>query len=63
MILLDTNIISKLIRPEPDPVVGDWLTHLGYAPLAATAITVSEIVFGIERVPNGKRKSALQERF
>jgi len=63
MILLDTNVISELMRPSPDPGVARWLQSLGDEPLATTVITVSEIVYGLERLEDGRRKQGLQERF
>lgn len=63
MILLDTNVISELMRAAPDDAVGNWLTHLGDIPLATTAITVSEIAYGLERLADGKRKRDLWEKF
>ena len=63
MILLDTNIISELMRPKPDAMVQHWLEALGDEPLAISVITISEIVFGLERLDNGRRKQDLQARF
>ena len=63
MILLDTNVISELMRPEPDPVVAQWLLTFDDEPLGTTVITVSEIIYGLERLENGRRKQGLQERF
>lgn len=63
MILLDTNIISELMRPAPDAMVRHWLEALGDEPLAVSVITISEIVFGLERLENDRRKQDLQARF
>ena len=63
MILLDTNVVSELMRPVPDPKVQSWLTGLGETPLATSAINVAEVVFGLCRLPDGKRRSSLIERF
>ena len=63
MILLDTNIISELMRPEPAPIVGQWLQGLGDEPLATSVITLSEIAYGVERLPDGARKKDLWKRF
>lgn len=63
MILLDTNVVSELMRPAPDPKAQSWLTGLGGAPLATSAINIAEIVFGLCRLPDGKRRTNLIERF
>ena len=63
MILLDTNVISELMRPEPDQRLRAWLDGLGARSLATSAITVSEIVYGLSRLPEGKRRSELLDRF
>jgi predicted nucleic acid-binding protein len=63
MILLDTNVVSELMRPTPDPKVRAWLGGLGATPLATSAVTIAEIVFGLARLPEGKRRSELMERF
>lgn len=56
MIVLDTNILSELMRPEPNPRVIDWLDNQDTACVAISAITVAEVLYGIERLANGKRK-------
>ena len=63
MILLDTNVVSELMRPTPDPKVGFWLGELGAAPLATSAVTIAEVVFGLARLPEGKRRLDFMERF
>jgi predicted nucleic acid-binding protein len=63
MILLDTNVISELMKPHPDGQVREWLLSRGEESLATTAITVAEIHFGLERLPDGKRRDDLYERF
>jgi predicted nucleic acid-binding protein len=60
--LLDTNVISELIKPSPNPAVYSWVTaqqphcHI-------SAITIGEIRRGFILLPAGKRKSALEEVF
>lgn len=63
MIILDTNIISELMRPSPDALVGAWLSRLGDTPLSTTTITISEIIYGVERLPAGNRKQQLLDNF
>ena len=63
MIFLDTNVISALMRKEPDkPVVG-WLDAQPAASLWITSITVMEIRFGLQTMPKGRRQHALLKAF
>jgi toxin FitB len=59
MIILDTNVLSELMRPQPSPVVRDWIGRQASDELCTTAITVAEIRYGLERLPDGGRKASL----
>lgn len=59
MILLDTNILSELIRPAPEPAVERWLAAQPDASVFITAITEAELRYGAALLPNGKRRVAL----
>jgi len=59
MIILDTNVLSELMRPVPDVGVIDWLDSQDAIFVTISAITVAEILYGIERMPNGKRNRSL----
>lgn len=61
MILLDTNVLSELIRPKPDEGVREWLDSLDAATVATTAITAAELLYGVARLPTGRRKERLSE--
>lgn len=63
MIILDTNVISELMRPEPEQRVIAWFTKQKPANLMITALTIAEIERGIERLPNGNRKETLRKSF
>lgn len=63
MIVLDTNVVSELMKPSPDPQVYRWLGGLGDQSLTTTAVTVAEIEFGLQRLPVGQRRSALFASF
>lgn len=63
MIILDTNVVSELMKPSPDGAVRDWLAQLGDMPLTTTAVTVAEIEFGLQRLAEGRRKLDLHARF
>ena len=59
MIILDTNVISEVMRPEPNGSVIAWLDALASATLFLTSTTVSGLLFGIESIHSGKRKNRL----
>lgn len=56
MIILDTNVISEIIKKQPDEHVANWLRNQDTSNLATTAITVAELLVGICRMPEGKRR-------
>lgn len=59
MILLDTNVLSEFMRSEPDPRVLAWVDAQPANQLVICSITVAEILYGIARMPDGKRKQGL----
>jgi len=61
MILLDTNVISGFIRPEPDQVIIAWLDSQPAESIWTTSISVYELSFGIEILAAGRRRRALEE--
>jgi predicted nucleic acid-binding protein len=61
MILLDTNVLSELMRAKPDPAVVVWIDAQPTQDLLICSITVAEILYGIARMPEGKRRQALQD--
>jgi predicted nucleic acid-binding protein len=63
MIILDTNVVSALMRDPPDPAIIAWLDRQPPTLLWVTAITVLENRFGIARMPAGGRRDALAEAF
>ena len=63
MILLDTNIVSELMRPRPNPDVIMWLNVQQSAEIFLSSISIAEIGYGLYILPNGKRKQLLQQRF
>lgn len=60
MILLDTNVLSELMRPSPAAEVLRWMTTHPASRLFTTTITQAEILYGLEVMPKGKRRAALQ---
>lgn len=59
MIVLDTNVISEIFRPQPDTRVVTWLESLT-GDVAITAVTLAELLAGVRRLPAGRRRSTLQ---
>ena len=57
MIVLDTNVVSELARPAPDAIVVAWVDAQVELAIAATA--VAELRFGVARLSEGKRRTAL----
>lgn len=61
MIVLDTNVISEVFRPAPEPRVVEWLASLT-GDVAITSITLAELLAGVRRLPDGRRKAELARR-
>ena len=59
MIILDTNVLSELMRPKPSSRVAAWIAQQSLADLFTTAITEAEIFYGIELLAKGKRRDGL----
>jgi toxin FitB len=63
MIVLDTNVLSAMMRHDPDAAVRDWLDRQPVQSLWLTAISVYEIHVGIETLADGRRRRRLEEEF
>jgi toxin FitB len=61
MIVLDTNVLSEVMKPSPAPSVAAWMTKTDWAGLFTTVVNEAEIRLGIELLPEGRRKRELQE--
>lgn len=59
MIVLDTNVISELIRQVPDDRVVTWLDSFPVGDVFITAVTAAELQYGVARLPDGRRKTTL----
>ena len=59
MIILDTNVLSEPMKPNSNPVVQAWLDRQTAETLYLTATSLSELLVGIEILPDGKRKEGL----
>ncbi|MBV9075223.1 MAG: type II toxin-antitoxin system VapC family toxin [Acidobacteria bacterium] len=60
MIILDTNVLSEPLRPIPSAQVLKWLDRYPSQELFTTAVSESEILYGITIYPDGKRKDELR---
>jgi len=61
VIVLETNVISELFRPSPEPGVVDWLESLA-GDVAITSITLAELLASVRRLPDGRRRDELTRR-
>lgn len=59
MIILDTNVISELMRSAPEPAAVAWVDAQPTADLHLTSMTVGELWFGAARLPTGRRRGEL----
>lgn len=61
MLVLDTNVISELMRADPDDRVVDWITEHPATSLFLTTITEAELRYGMALLPAGNRKTRLTQ--
>jgi predicted nucleic acid-binding protein len=60
MIILDTNVLSEVMRPAPSGRVLKWLAKESAFSVFTTTIAMAEILYGIELLPKGRRRAALE---
>ena len=63
MIILDTNVVSEMMKPIPDPSVGGWFQSLYPVDLAFSAVTLFEIRYGINLLPSSARRRRFDDTF
>lgn len=63
MIILDTNVLSALMRVAPDPTVVRWLDGQPADSVWLTSVTVFEARFGLALLPRGRRRTSLERAF
>ena len=61
MIVLDTNVVSEAMKPEPHSAVRAWLNDQAAETLYLSSVTLAEMLFGIAALPAGKRKNMLAQ--
>ena len=59
MIILDTNVVSEAMKPEPNLSVRDWLDAQAAETLFLSSVTIAELMFGVGSLPDGRRKNNL----
>ena len=59
MIILDTNVISELMRPGPNANVVDWVTGQAALNLYLSTVSEAELRYGVEILPTGERRDRL----
>lgn len=61
MIVLDTNVVSEAMKPQPNEAVRDWLNRQAAETLFLSSVTLAELLFGIHALPTGKRRELLDQ--
>jgi hypothetical protein len=59
VIILDTNVLSEIVRANPDDRVMSWIDGRDPETVYTTTVTVAELLYGVERLPAGRRKMSL----
>lgn len=62
MIVLDTNVVSELMRTRPELGVVSWVDGFPAAEVLLTAVTAAELMYGVARLPDGRRKRGLHTK-
>jgi toxin FitB len=60
MIVLDTNVLSEALRPNPEPSVRRWMQAQPAAALCTTSVCEAEMPYGLRLTAAGKRRAALE---
>ena len=61
MIVLDTNVLSELLRATPEPAVVRWTASQSLDTLYTTTVTQAEMLYGVKLLPIGQRRQQLEE--
>ncbi len=60
MHVLDTNVVSELMHPEPMPAMVAWISERDAKELYLTAVSEAELLYGVAILPAGRRRNALE---
>lgn len=63
MIIADTNVVSEFMKDSPDRAALAWAKDLGPAELTICVVTVEEVERGLGRMPGGRRRRDLEQRW
>ena len=63
MILLDTNVLSALMRSQPEAAVVAWIDNQPQSSIWTSSVTLMEIRYGIQSLPAGKRRDRIRQAF
>lgn len=63
MIVLDTNVVTEMMKASPAPVVVAWLNDQETSALFLTTVTIGEISYGLRVLPQGRRRLLLEQGF
>ncbi len=63
MILVDTNVVSEIMKVAPSESVVNWLNSQKSSSLYVSTVTIGEIEYGLRILPSGNRRLQLSERF
>ena len=61
MLMLDTNMLSEIMRPEPDRKIANWIIRQPSDELFTAAVCQAEILSGLATMPSGRRRANLEE--
>jgi toxin FitB len=60
MLILDTNVLSEIMKASPIPRVMEWWSQQHSSDIFTTTVTMAEILYGIELLPKGRRRDSLR---
>lgn len=60
-VVLDTNVVSELMRAVPDARVAEWMRGVLPSTVCTTSVTLAEVLYGIARLPTGRRRDHLHD--
>jgi hypothetical protein len=60
VIILDTNVLSELMRPQPSAQVSSWIADQTQSNLYLSTVTEAEVLYGIELLPRGARREGIR---
>ena len=59
--LLDTNAVSELLKPKPNPGLIGWMDATDEDRIFLSVVSLAELRYGVERLPEGKHRSRLEQ--